>query len=559
MQAIILATDETHQLPPLTDSLAAPMLPIVDRPVMATTIEILARFGLKKIIVCVHARENQITTHFGSGRRWGVELKYLFQRAALGSAGSLSYARSLLTETCLVLPGDQLCDLELEQALHFHQNHGGSATTILHGMFSAYNGPYAALEDDGRLRKGAPMQAGLAYTGAFLFEPHVLSNIPVERPTTIIADLLPTLLDQGEAVYGYTMTGYWNPLQSLAAFQQAQIDYLQSAYALQMPEQADKRPTVRLRYPSLEARSIAPGIWVGSDPSIHPSAMLAPPLYLGPQTWVGREVELGPQTILGSNVVIDDEATVHHSTVLSNTYVGCLVAVDHKIVTPDTISDPATEATTMIVDPFLISPVEDPQAQRVVQRGQISRVVAGILITVLSPLILLIGLLALLTNRGRFLLRETYVGGRINPLSDALFTFQRLQFRTRHADGRYVMGGRWMERWELQRLPELFNAWRGDLALVGIKPLRPEELAQLTESWCEQRHAAAAGLTGLWYIDIDPASDLETVVVTDVYYTATRSRGHDLLILLRTPLVWLRRSQQRGLATDQLANTMSNM
>lgn len=558
MQAIILATDETKQLPPLTDTLAAPMLPIVDRPVMATTLEILARSDIKKIIVSLYARENQITTYFGSGRRWGVELKYVFQRQALGSAGSLSWASGLLKETFLVLPGEQLCDLAIAEALRFHQAHGGIATAILHSSPSAYNGPRAKLDGAGRLREVAALQGGLAYTGAFIFEPSVLQSIPRDCPMAIIDQLLPALQQCGAAIYGYSMQGYWNPLTSLAAFQSAQEVYLQSAYAAEVPEQHGLGHE-QLRYPSLEARSIAPGIWVGVDHSIHPTAMLAPPIYLGNNTWIGREVELGPQTILGSNVVIDDEATVHHSTIMSNTYVGCLVAVDHKIVTPTTISDPATADTTTIVDPFLISPVQDPQIEQTVERGRISKWVAAVLLFLFSPLLLLLSMIGLLANRGRLLIRETYVGGRVNPASDELLHFERLHFRTRHADGRYVLGGRWIERWELQRLPELFNVWRGELALVGIKPLRPEELAELNETWCQQRHEAAAGITGLWYIDIDPASDLETVVVTDVYYTATRSRGRDLLILLRTPIIWFQRSQQRGNAVDRATKTMGNV
>ncbi|PDW04135.1 sugar phosphate nucleotidyltransferase [Candidatus Viridilinea mediisalina] len=558
MQAIILATDEASQLPPLTDTLAAPMLPIVDRPVMATTIEILARSDVKRIIVSVYARENQITTYFGSGRRWGVELKYVFQRQALGSAGSLRWASGLLKETFLVLPGEQLCDLAIAEALRFHQSHGGSATAILHGIPSAYNGPCAELDDAGRIRELRAIQSGLAYTGAFIFEPSILRSIPHDCPMTIIDQLLPELQQCGTVIYGYPMQGYWNPLNSLAAFQTAQEVYLQSAYAAQMSEHGGMGHGVQLRYPSLDARSIAPGIWVGTDHSIHPTALLAPPLYLGDNTWIGREVELGPQTILGSNVVIDDEATVYHSTILCNTYVGCLVAVDRKVVTPTTISDPITADTTTIVDPFLISPIQNIQSEQQVERGQISKLLAASLLLLFSPLLLLMSFIGLLANRGRLLIRETYVGGRVSPSSDELFHFERLHFRTRHADGRYVLGGRWIERWELHRIPELVNVWRGELAFVGVKPLRPEEIAHMNETWCQQRHESAAGITGLWYIDIDPASDLETVVVTDVYYTATRSRGRDLLILLRTPIVWFKRSQQRGTAADHVTNTMGN-
>ena len=61
---------------------------------------------------------------------------------------------------------------------------------------------------------------------------------------------------------------------------------------------------------SLEARQIAEGIWVGHNHVIHPSARLAPPVYIGDNCQIGRNVELGPNVALGKNVIIDDEATI---------------------------------------------------------------------------------------------------------------------------------------------------------------------------------------------------------------------------------------------------------
>lgn len=542
MQVIILATGEQHHLAPLTDMLPPAMVPIVNRPVMSTSIEIVARAGYKQVLVSLYQQGGQLAAYFGAGRRWGIEIKYLTQRQAWGSAGSLRWAGGLLDQTFLVLPGDGIFDFDLDALLAAHRAHGGVATIVTHAPRASSNAPRIICDDASRvLGLGSSEVHGPQATGVFLFEPTALRYIATQGQSEILTDLVPALLHAGEPVYSHLATGYWNPLDSLAAYHEAQQVYLYSAYAQSAPAQPAAGPTEKVRFPSLDSRQIAPGIWVGHDHSIHPTVKLAPPVYLGDNCWIGREVELGSGTVLGSDVVVDDEATVCASTVLSNTYIGRLVRIEERIVTPDTISEPATGATTRIVDPFLISRVGAAALGRnPVQRG-VSWLVALSLLILSSPLWIVTALITVLGSGGRLMVRTPRVGQRIGGLDGGLRTFQLNHFCTRDPNGRLTWTGRLIERLEWHRLPELLSVLKGDLALVGVKPLLPEEAAQLTEEWHQRRHEVPAGLTGLWYLQTDAESDLDTVIVTDVYYTATRHWRSDLLILIRTPAAWMRR------------------
>lgn len=550
MQVVILATDEQRTLPPLTDSLPGPMLPIVARPVMATTVEIVARAGYKQILVSLYERGGQIASYFGGGRRWGVDIQYVTQREGWGTAGALRWAGSLLSGTCLALPGDVCCDLDLEAAYQAHRAQGGVMTVVLHKARASHNAYTVLRGGDGRLHSVEPTTAAQAgdhqITGAFLFEPEVLRYIPQGERYDLVADLLPALIAAGEPVYSYLMEGYWNPLNSLAAYQEAQQVYLYSAYYQRAPEQASGGPVERVRHPSFEARHIAPGIWVGRDHSISPSVKLAAPVYIGHNSWIGREVELGAGTVVGDDVVIDDEATISGSTILSGTYVGRLVNVEQKIVTSDSISDPEAEASTRIVDPFLIGRVDAAAEGRSNFRLLMNWLVAAAIFVLLSPLFVLVGLVVLITTGGQIFVRELRVGQRVGGVSGSLRTFQMICFRTRRANGSFTLGGRLIERWDLHRLPQLLNILQGDMSLIGVKPLRPEEEVRLTEDWHQRRHEAPAGFTGLWYIQTDVDSDLDTIIVTDVYYAVTRSWRGDLLLLLRTPGAWLRRGKSNA-------------
>lgn len=539
MQAIILATDEQRKLSPLTDTVPAPLLPIVDRPVMGTAVELLARAGVKRILVSLCNRGGRIAAAFGSGKRWGVEIEYLTQREAWGSAGSLKWAGQLLSDTFLVLPGDAVLDLDIEAAASYHLAHGGPATVILRAPAGdareAYRSP------DGRLLD--PAAAAPLATGAFIFQPSVLRHIPARAQFDCLSQLVPAIIAGGEPVYCYETRGYWNGLDSARAYQEAQQVFLYSAYAQSDPGQA-AGPAARVRYPSLGGRQVAPGIWVGRNDSIHPSAKLAAPVYIGDHCWVGREAELGAGTVVGAGSVIDEEATVSGSTLFAQTYVGQLVKVEQRVVAGPTIVDPESGEAIQVVDRFLLSKVGAPAAPQT-RLGRLATLLATLLILAgLSPLLLLTWLLTAIGTRGRPLARLPRVGHRTlaaDGSAGPLHQFTLLNFQTRRPDGSPTPGGRWIERWGLQRLPELFNVLRGDMALVGVKPLHPEQAGQLREEWHQTRHDALAGFTGLWYIQVGSSHNVDAVIVADVYYAATRSWHGDLRLLAGTLPTWLRR------------------
>jgi lipopolysaccharide/colanic/teichoic acid biosynthesis glycosyltransferase len=339
------------------------------------------------------------------------------------------------------------------------------------------------------------------------------------------------------------MAGYWNPLTTISDYHDAQRVYLYSAFSQRTPEQAEHAPQQQVRFPSLNGRQVAPGVWVGLNHSIHPSVKVSAPVYIGEGSWIGREVELGAATVIGSNVVIDEEATLNNSTILSETYVGRLLKIEHRIVSITTIMDPESGECTRVVDPFLLSRVGASSGEPNRVQRFFSGVGAFLLFAIVSPLMLLVLLAVFITTGGRPFRKTRVVGQRVNSSEESpkLYHFQLLHFQTRRPNGAYTLIGRWIEQWELHRLLELVNVLRGDMALVGVKPLRAAEAEHITEVWQQKRHDLPAGFTGLWYMQTDLTSDLDAVLVVDVYYTATRTWHGDLLLLLKTPYRWFLR------------------
>jgi lipopolysaccharide/colanic/teichoic acid biosynthesis glycosyltransferase len=107
-------------------------------------------------------------------------------------------------------------------------------------------------------------------------------------------------------------------------------------------------------------------------------------------------------------------------------------------------------------------------------------------------------------------------------------------------DNRITPVGRWIRRWSLDELPQLFNVVRGDMTLVGPRPAIPYEVSEYP-SWYLQRFSVKPGLTGYWQVSGRSERTYEEMVRLDIEYVERRSLGLDLTILLKTPWVVLSR------------------
>lgn len=169
--------------------------------------------------------------------------------------------------------------------------------------------------------------------------------------------------------------------------------------------------------------------------------------------------------------------------------------------------------------------------------------VAALLTVLLGPLMLLLSLLIWRRMGSPVLFRQVRVGYKGRE-------FTMLKFRTMRPDAeayalspssrdddRVTPFGRWLRKYSVDELPQLFNVLRGEMSLVGPRPEMPFIVAQY-EPWQRRRLDAIPGMTGLWQIlgrkDLPLRDNLEY----DFYYIRNQSLLLDVAIFLRTlPLV----------------------
>ena len=186
-------------------------------------------------------------------------------------------------------------------------------------------------------------------------------------------------------------------------------------------------------------------------------------------------------------------------------------------------------------------------------------VMSSVLLIVLAPLFLIVAIAIRFTSPGPVIYRSTRVGrgGRhftffkfrsMISSAEALREAQNNEtnghlFKMRK-DPRITPVGRIIRRTSIDELPQLVNVLRGEMSLVGPRPLPardldPDGMSTEFRSWAEHRSQVRPGITGLWQVSGRSDLSFEQMAHLDVTYVRTWSLISDLRILLTTPIVLL--------------------
>lgn len=101
-------------------------------------------------------------------------------------------------------------------------------------------------------------------------------------------------------------------------------------------------------------------------------------------------------------------------------------------------------------------------------------------------------------------------------------------------DPRITKVGKYLRKFSLDELPQLFNVLLGDMSLVGPRPLSIRDAGNLEESWHKRRFSVKPGMTCLWQISGRSELSFEDWIELDLEYIDTWSLQLDWLILMRT-------------------------
>jgi len=294
MKAVIMAGGLGTRIHPLTTRISKPMLPLLNRPLLLHTIELLKHHGFYELIVLLHHRPSQIMKYFGDGRRFGVKIDYFAAATDLGTAGSVKLAHERLNDTFLLISGDILTDIDLSRIIARHKARGGNASMVLSRTEDPCSFGVVTIDRRERVirfvEKPSPRAAfsDLINTGIYILEPQVLDLIPTGASRDWGREVFPDLLKHNLPFNGLFADGYWQDLGTPNAY----LNACQDIYA----------GKIKLIHPAFPATATDLQAINGPGHATHPRRR-------------------------GDTVFFFSDCQLHHSTHLANVVVGrnCII------------------------------------------------------------------------------------------------------------------------------------------------------------------------------------------------------------------------------------------
>jgi mannose-1-phosphate guanylyltransferase len=326
VKALIVAGGFGTRLRPLTDRVPKSLLPIANRPFLEHQIRLLAAHGVNAATLLTGYLPEDFGPFGEQMRAFGVTVDVSTEREPLGTAGAVRSCLDQLDGTTIVFNGDVLTEIEVGALIDFHRQRAAVVTIALtpvedasaYGLVTldASNRVQAFLEKPtGEAAKGG----GLINAGIYVIEPRALERIPSDMAWSFETQLFPSLLQDGEPVYGFPSDAYWLDIGTPERYLQAHYDVLQG-----------------------RARAAVDGRMVTEDVSLPDGTRVLGPCLLS-HAPVGPGATLGPLTCLGPGVRIGAGAVVERSVLHAGVVVGENAIVRRSILGRDVVIEPGTE------------------------------------------------------------------------------------------------------------------------------------------------------------------------------------------------------------------------
>ncbi|HUN79834.1 MAG TPA: NDP-sugar synthase [Solirubrobacteraceae bacterium] len=305
MKAMVLAAGLGTRLRPLTYEIPKPMVPVLDRPVMAHIVDLLQRHGFEHVIANLHYFPDTIRRYFGEGGN----LSYSYEEELLGTAGGVRACADFFgSEPFLIISGDALTDIDLTAFAARHRQSGGIATlavkqvsdtreygVVLHDRLGRITGFQEKPEPDEAL-------SDLGSCGIYIFDPAIFDYFP-QRPFVDWAkDVFPALLEHDVPFHIHEIRDYWNDVGSLAELRQGTFDALRGELDLRV-----------------QGSEVAPGVTLAGDAALPGDLDAQGPVWIGRDVQIGDGVRLTGPVALGDGARVGDGAQLRESIVFPGT------------------------------------------------------------------------------------------------------------------------------------------------------------------------------------------------------------------------------------------------
>lgn len=308
-RAVVLAAGFGTRLRPLTEYLPKPLIPLANRPLLAWTMDLLARARVEDLAINLHHLGDMIPAAAEKLKQDSMRISWSNEETILGTGGALVGMREFVERgTFFLLNGDVFSQVDLQKVMEFHRSSGFAATMVVRPLpeHSTFTPLYR--DDSGRLVsfKGVELEprgskSPCMFCGVHVLEPEILNYLPESGFSCVNDQGYAGMLGDGLDVGTYMYDGPWFDLGTPERYLEASSALLSGTICVQGFDAPEN------------------GVLV------HPEADVA------------TGAKLGPDVAIGRGCRVASGAVVRSSILLPNTVLGKDAVLDHCIASPELV------------------------------------------------------------------------------------------------------------------------------------------------------------------------------------------------------------------------------
>ena len=315
MKGVIMAGGFGTRLKPLTINRPKPMVPVANRPIMEHIVTLLKKHGITELVSILYFQPEHITSYFGDGSAFGVNMQYVTADADYGTAGAVRNASDLLgDDRVIVISGDVLTDFDLGDAIRSHEQRAAEATIALTSVENPLAFGIVIIDDaTGRIVRflekptWGEVFSDTINTGIYILEPDALRRVPPQTNVDFSRDLYPAMLRDGAGLYGHIAKGYWRDIGNIDEYRIAHRDVL--------------RAEVDVSFCG-ERRDVEGGtLWLGNDATIGRNVRIAGTVVVDQGARIADDVSL-ENVVVGAHVAVGEGAELRETVLWDRCSVG---------------------------------------------------------------------------------------------------------------------------------------------------------------------------------------------------------------------------------------------
>jgi lipopolysaccharide/colanic/teichoic acid biosynthesis glycosyltransferase len=468
----------------------------LDRSFGQHVIEALVAHGIRKVDMVVYHRPEAIEAAWGDGSRWGIQIDYHLARDGKEPFRALR-GLDLGREGVLLGRADLLPNQESIQAL------------------SASRGRMALMVSELGETSGI---ATTSWAGWAWIPPLDTKELPTHGDSASLEDWIGRKgHGEGRRASVTLDSGEYLDVRSPEAFLDSMQLVLDGGFENMLKT----------------GRQVRPGVRMGKNAKVHPSVVITAPAHLGENCWIGPGARIGPFASIGRGSMVGKGSTVVRSDVGLGSYVGDGLSLEGALVDKNRLIDTSLGVTVELKDQLLLGSVTKDKGGTG-WASACSRGLALVALTAFSPMLLVTAAVLKLVRPGPVLFRKEVLRPSSEQEGTGERTIRLFSFDPSFGTGSERMAGRSSRLQDvvLRFLPGLVNVAKGEVRVVGLEPRSSKNLAALPEEWQGVYRGSDIGLVTEAEVRLGPGLDPDSLFAAEAYYSALRSPGHKLKLLL---------------------------